>query len=149
MPATKAKIKIAIWLVFVCLFKLCRTHCLFYDCNSSWQRMRNDCMWNECGMFKRCPNANAWTFLQGSYPSQNNGKEKTAWGNMGAQKFTISAKSHGFNPVDHILQIVKMKLHQDALEKKIVHENFEKTLTKSFASRVKNILKPTFADVTA
>ena len=58
--------------------------------------------------------------------SQNNGKERTAWGSMVTRKFTISAKSHGFNPVDYIFQIVRMKLHQDALEKKIMYENLEK-----------------------
>ena len=79
-------------------------------------------MWNVWEMPKR----KSTNFLQDSDSSQNNGKERTARGNMGTQKFTISAKSHGFNPVDHIFQIVKMKLHQDALGKKIMYENFEK-----------------------
>ena len=78
------------------------------------------------------PKRKSTNFLQGSDSSQNNGKERTAWDNMGTRKFTISAKSHGFNPVDYIFQIVRMKLHQDALEKKIMYENLEKIWQKVF-----------------
>ena len=76
-------------------------------------------------MFKICPNPKGKLFLQDRDPSQNICKARSAWDKIGTQKFSILERSPDLNPMENIFHIVKMKLHQDALEMKIQREDFE------------------------
>ena len=48
-------------------------------------------------------------------------------------KFPVFTRSRDFNPIEYILYIIKIKLHQDALEQNIMYEDRD-----SFSARVYN-----------
>ena len=93
-------------------------------------------------MFKKCPNLKGKLFLQDGDPSQNSCKARSAWGKIGAGKFSIPAHSPDLNPIENIFHIVKKRLHQDTLEMKIEREDFME-----FSAQVKNTLEIVPVDV--
>ena len=93
-------------------------------------------------MFKKCPNLKGKLFLQDGDPSQNSCKARSAWDKIGARKFSIPTRIPDLNPIKNIFQIVKKKLHQDALEMKIDRKDFEE-----FSARVKKTLESVPVDV--
>ena len=80
--------------------------------------------------------------MQDGDPSQNSCKARSTWDKIRARKFSIPARSPDLNPIENIFHIVKKKLHQDALEMKIEHEDFEQ-----FSDWVKTTLESVPVDV--
>ena len=77
-------------------------------------------------------------FLQDGDPSQNSAIARDALFEIGAQKFTIPARSPDLNPIENIFNIVKQKIRQDAIKKNIVFESWD-----SFCERVKLTIETT------
>ena len=93
-------------------------------------------------MFKICNNLKGKLFFHDGDPSQNSCKARSAWNKIGARKFSIPPRSPHFNPIENIFHIVKKKLHEDALEMIIEHEDFEEV-----SARVKTTLESVPVDV--
>jgi len=74
-------------------------------------------------------------FLQDGCPTQNSKKAREAWYEIGAKKFSIPPRSPDMNPIENVFNVVKVQLQQQALDRKITHENFE-----TFSVRVKETL---------
>jgi len=57
-------------------------------------------------------------------PSQNSRKAKDAMEEVGANIFSIPARSPDCNPIENVFNCVKAKLKEDALSLKITHESY-------------------------
>ena len=64
-------------------------------------------------------------FLQDGDPRQNSRHAKRAMDRIGARVFNIPPGSPDCNPIENVFNVVKQQLHQEALERKIAHEDFE------------------------
>ena len=64
-------------------------------------------------------------FLQDGDPSQNSAKARDAIYSIGAMKFSIPARSPDLNPIENLFHLSKAKMHEDALQKNIVFENWD------------------------
>lgn len=82
--------------------------------------------------FKASINPRGKFFLQDGDPSQNSVKARNAMYDIGARKFTIPPRSPDLNPIENIFNLLKKKLHNDAINKNIEWENFE-----HFSARVR------------
>ena len=82
--------------------------------------------------FRRSGNSRGKLFLQDGDPSQNSRHAKRAMDRTGARLFNIPPRSPDCNPIENVFNVVKQQLHQQALEREIVHEEFE-----TFSNRVK------------
>ena len=87
-------------------------------------------------MFKKCPQPKGNFFFGKQGSLQNSCKAGSAWDEIEARKISIPARIPDLKPIENIFHIVKKKLHQDALEMKIVRKDFEE-----FSARVKKILE--------
>jgi len=81
-------------------------------------------------------------FLQDGDPRQNSAVAKKAFESMGCKVFGIPARSPDLNPIENIFHLVRKKLKEDALAKKIHHESY-----KEFAKRVAETISNFPADV--
>ena len=55
---------------------------------------------------------------------------------IGARMFNIPPRSRDYNSIENVFNLMKQKLHQQALEREIVHKDF-----KVFSNRVKQTLR--------
>ena len=91
--------------------------------------------------FEKGSNPKGKLFLQDGDPSQNSRKARNAWDKIGARKFTIPPRSPDLNPIENVFNVVKRKLGEEALQKRITKENVEE-----FSARVRANLEGTSAD---
>ena len=63
-------------------------------------------------------------FLLDGDPSQKSVKARSAWDEVGTQKFTITRRSPDLNPIEHIFHIVKQTFCKDALDRQITGKDF-------------------------
>ena len=75
-------------------------------------------------------------FLQDGDPSKNSRHAKRPMDRIGVRVFNIPPRSPDCNPIENVFNVVKQQLHQQALEREIVHEDFE-----TFSNRVKQTLR--------
>lgn len=64
-------------------------------------------------------------FLQDNDPSQTSRAAVRAMQEIGAEQFYIPARSPDINPIENLFHLVKDKLAQDAISKKIMYESEE------------------------
>ena len=93
-------------------------------------------------MFKKCPKPKGNFFFGKQGSLQNSCKAGSAWDEIGAQKFSIPARSPDLKPIKNIFHIVKKKMHQDAFDIKIEREDF-----KEFSAQVKKTRESVPVDV--
>ena len=76
--------------------------------------------------FRKSANAKGRFFLQDGDPSQNSKKVKVAFSSTDTNIFPVLLKKPDMNSIENILNIVKQKVHADALSKNIVtFEDFD------------------------
>ena len=75
-------------------------------------------------------------FLQDGNLSQNSRHAKRAMDRIGAKVFNIPPRSPDCNPIENVFNVAKQQLHQHALEREIVDEDFE-----TFSNQVKQTLR--------
>ena len=68
--------------------------------------------------------------------SRNSMKARFVWDEVGARKLTIPARRPDLNPIKKIFHIVKLMLHQDALDRQLTQDDFA-----AFYARVKTTLE--------
>lgn len=86
--------------------------------------------------FRRSANPRGKLFLQDGDPSQNSRLAMKAFEKIGARVFRIPPRSPDMNPIENVFNVAKEQLHQQALDREIIHEDFD-----SFCERVKRTLK--------
>lgn len=64
-------------------------------------------------------------FLQDGDPSQNSGHAKAVFTELGYTCFKIPPRSPDINPIENLFHLVKNKLNTDAIERRIMFENYE------------------------
>ena len=87
-------------------------------------------------IFSKSANPRGMLFLQDGDPSQNSKLARDAISSVGARLFSIPARSPDLNPIENMFNLVRTKLHGDALDKNITRETFEQ-----FSSRVKETME--------
>jgi len=75
-------------------------------------------------------------FLQDGCPIQNSAEAKKAFKEIGAEIFSIPARSPDVNPIENFFGMVDRELTQEALHKVITRETFQE-----FSDRVKRTMK--------
>ena len=83
-------------------------------------------------IFSKSANPRGMLFLQDGDPSQNSKLAHEAISSVGVRLFSIPARSPDLSPIENMFNLVRTKLHGDALDKNITRETF-----KQFSSRVK------------
>lgn len=78
---------------------------------------------------------NSNIFLQDGDPSQNSSMATAVFNELGIVCFKIPPRSPDLNPIENVFHLVKKKLNKDAIEQKIISENYEE-----FTARVLNTL---------
>lgn len=86
-------------------------------------------------IFKISANPRTTRFLQDGDPSQNCAVARKAFGEIGALRFKIPARSPDLNPIENLFHLVSVKLEKDALSEHILSETFEE-----FSERVRRTL---------
>lgn len=62
-------------------------------------------------------------FLQDNDPSQQSALATKAWKRLGFEQVYIPPRSPDLNPIENIFNLVKKLLHDEAIEKRILHES--------------------------
>lgn len=75
-------------------------------------------------------------FLQDGDPSQNSSAATAVFRELGIECFKIPPRSPDLNPIENLFHLLKKKLNSDAVEQKIVRENYHQ-----FTNRVLNTLE--------
>ena len=72
--------------------------------------------------FRRSANPHGKLFLQDGDPSKNSRHAKRAMDRIGVRVFNIPPRSPDCNPIENVFNVVKQQLHQQALEREIIHK---------------------------
>ena len=86
--------------------------------------------------FRRIVNSRSKLFLQDGVWSQNSRHAKRAMDRIGARVFNIPPQSPDCSPIENVFNVVKQQLHQQTLEREIVHED-----CKTSSNQVKQTLR--------
>lgn len=85
--------------------------------------------------FEQSANPRGRLFLQDGDPSQNSTLARKSMRAVGARNFSIPPRSPDINPIENVFNVVKDRLHTQALEDNITFETFDE-----FSCRVKETL---------
>ena len=72
--------------------------------------------------FRRSANPHGKLFLQDGDPSKNSRHAKRPMDRIGVRVFNIPPRSPDCNPIENVFNVVKQQLHQQALEREIIHK---------------------------
>ncbi len=75
-------------------------------------------------------------FLQDGDPSQNSARARAVFNELGYECFKIPPRSPDLNPIENLFHLLKKKLNDEAIERKILFENYQ-----DFQDRVIDTLK--------
>lgn len=75
-------------------------------------------------------------FLQDGDPSQNSAQARAVFNELEYECFKIPPRSPDINPIENLFHLVKKKINDDAIERKIIFENY-----KDFEDRVLKTLQ--------
>ena len=87
-------------------------------------------------VFKNSANSRGKLFLQDGDPRQCSKVARDAMDQLGCRMFAIPPRSPDVNPIENIFHLVRKKLQDDALKRKITKETFA-----AFSERIKHTIK--------